>query len=426
MFFNQELRAARAAALACVALALVACSLFRSQGRSESAAPAPAAVSSTDAAAAPAPAQEQTATELAANAADAAATAPASTSSAAAPAPTADVVNPNAPKKYTVKRGDTLWGIASMFLRDPWLWPEIWYVNPQVQNPHQIFPGDVLALAYGADGRPQVRLEQGGPARYEQGGAARLEPGLRSEPLDAAIPTIPYAAIASFLSRPTALPSDLVKHSPYVVAFRGDHKAGGTGHEAYVRGLKSVPQGARFSVIHVEDKLRDPDSHRTLGYAGVYTATAVVEKPGDPAKVLLLDSARETLSGDILLADDASVPLTFAPRAASTGVRGRIIWVANAVQMIGRYDVVAINRGKRDGVDAGTVLAVDQAGDVVPDRGAAAYDSSRKSQLFAHGVRLPEERAGTVLVFKSYDEVSYALVVSASSDIRVADVVRTP
>jgi hypothetical protein len=424
MFFNQEPKAARAAALGCAAVALVACSHFRSHSRSESAATAPAAVASTAAATAPAPTQELTATEAAANAADSGAPPPASTASA--PAPTADVLNPNAPKKYTVKRGDTLWGIASMFLRDPWLWPEIWYVNPQVQNPHQIFPGDVLALAYGADGRPQVRLEAGGPARYEQGGGARRAPRLRSEGIDAAIPTIPYAAIASFLSRPTALPSNLVKHSPYVVAFREDHKVGGTGHEAYVRGLGSAAQGARFSVMHVEDKLRDPDGHRTLGYAGVYTATAVVERPGDPAKVLLIDSAQETLSGDILLADDSAVPLTFAPRAAPAGVHGRIVWVANAVQMIGRYDVVALNRGKSDGVDAGTVLAVDQAGDVVPDRGAAAYDSSRKSQIFTRGVRLPDERAGTVLVFKSYDQLSYALVVNASSEIRVADIVRTP
>jgi hypothetical protein len=111
-------------------------------------------------------------------------------------APPALVLNPSAPKSYTVKRGDTLWGISTMFLRDPWLWPEIWYVNPRIENPHLIYPGDVLALAYGADGRPQVQLVQGGPAR--------LDPRLRSSPLDGAIPTIPYGAIAAFLSRPAA------------------------------------------------------------------------------------------------------------------------------------------------------------------------------------------------------------------------------
>ena len=118
-------------------------------------------------------------------------------------------MNPSAPKSYTVKRGDTLWGIATMFLRDPWLWPEIWYVNPRIENPHLIYPGDVLALAYGADGRPQVQLVQGGPAR--------LDPRLRSSPLDGAIPTIPYSAIAAFLSRPTVLSVDQVKHPPHVV-----------------------------------------------------------------------------------------------------------------------------------------------------------------------------------------------------------------
>src|SRR5205823_10102732 len=119
---------------------------------------------------------------------------------AAPPVETGPVLKPGAPKHYTVKRGDTLWGIASMYLRDPWLWPEVWIINPQVANPHLIYPGDTLALAFGADGRPQVSLEQAG--------AVRLDQRLRSAPLENAIPTIPYGAIAAFLSRPTVLTAD--------------------------------------------------------------------------------------------------------------------------------------------------------------------------------------------------------------------------
>src|SRR3569833_1304488 len=156
--------------------------------------------------------------------------------------PDASIINPRAPKSYVVKRGDTLWGISSMFLRDPWLWPEVWYINPQVANPHLIYPGDTLALAYGADGRPIIRLEQGG--------AARLDPRLRSDPLNGAIPTIPYASIAAFLSRPSILTSDEVKHSPYVLAFRDSHEVAGTGNEIYIKNL-TAPERARFNVVHI-------------------------------------------------------------------------------------------------------------------------------------------------------------------------------
>src|SRR5690606_14783060 len=146
------------------------------------------------------------------------------------PAP-APQLAPDAPKSYTVRRGDTLWDIASMFLRDPWLWPEVWYVNPQVENPHLIYPGDVLALAYGAGGTPQIRLQSGGPAR--------LNPRLRSSPLDGAIPSIPYSAISAFLSRPTVLTEEQIRNAPHVLALRDGRLAAGAGNEVYVRNLQA-------------------------------------------------------------------------------------------------------------------------------------------------------------------------------------------
>ncbi len=362
------------------------------------------------------PTADQTATEAAISHPDAATQA-----AAASAAPTTnvspDVVNPNAPKRYTVKRGDTLWGIASLFLRDPWLWPEVWYVNPQVQNPHLIYPGDVLALAYGANGSPQIVLERGGPAR--------LDPRLRSSSLESAIPTIPYASVASFLSRPSLASNDEVRGAPHVLAFRDEHQTGGTGNEIYIRNL-DAPAGTRFAVVHIADRLRDPDDgNRAIGYEGIYTATAVVERAGNPAKAVLIDSARETLRGDCLFPDAAGNPLNFMPRAPGTDIKGRIISVVDDVHSIGQYDIVAINRGKRHGVEPGTVLAVDEAGDVVADRGSAAYGGDRESPFQPH-IRLPNERTGTILVFKSYDRMSYALVVGASGPMKVADVVRNP
>jgi LysM repeat protein len=416
MVSNQVLGARRAAGLLIVAIAVCGCShLRRTDAGAPAPAPAPVTAASGDARAMPAEPQ-MTATEAAISAAGATAAAP-----AALPADTRGMVNPSAPKHYTVKRGDTLWGIASMYLRDPWLWPEVWILNPQIPNPHLIYPGDTLALAYGADGRPQVSLEQAG--------AVRLDPRLRNSALDSAIPTIPYSAIAAFLSRPTVVTADEMRHAPYVLAFRDKHEVAGSGIEVYIRNLPAA-ENARFAIVHVGSALRDPDDGKVVGYEGIYTATALVQRPGDPAKALLIDPARETLRGDRLLSADASeTPVTFALRAPASDVHGRIIDVVGGTELAGQYAVVVINRGKRHGLEPGNVLAVDQAGDVVRDLyrgGKTIGDSNGLGTSFAPSVRLPDERNGTLLVFKVFDRVSFGLIVGASDTIHVADVVRNP
>jgi len=414
MLSNQVLGARLAAGLLIGAIAVSGCSHLRHTDAGASA-PAPVTAASGDTRAIPAEPQ-MTATEAAISAAGATAAAP-----AALPADTRGMVNPGAPKHYTVKRGDTLWGIASMYLRDPWLWPEVWILNPQIPNPHLIYPGDTLALAYGADGRPQVSLEQAG--------AVRLDPRLRNSALDSAIPTIPYSAIAAFLSRPTVVTTDEMRHAPYVLAFRHKHEIAGSGIEVYVRNLPAA-ENARFAIVHVGNELRDPDDGKVVGYEGIYTATALVQRPGDPAKALLIDPARETLRGDRLLSADASeTPVTFALRAPASDVHGRIIDVVGGTDLAGQFAVVVINRGKRHGLEPGNVLAVDQAGDVVRDLyrgGKAIGDSNGFGTSFAPKVRLPDERTGTMLVFKVFDRVSFGLIVGASDTIHVADVVRNP
>lgn len=360
-----------------------------------------------------APEPELTATEAAIAGAGSAST----SSSASQGGVTSESIRPDAPSRYTVKRGDTLWDISNMFLRDPWLWPEIWIVNPQVENPHLIFPGDVLALAYGADGRPQIILEQGS--------AARLSPRLRSTPIDGPIATIPYGAIAAFLSRPSLLSAEEVKTAPRVLAFREDHMIGGTGHEVYVRNLAG-DANARYAVVHVGDKLHDPDSGDVLGYEGVYTATARVTTPGEPSKAMLSDAARETLEGDRLIASTGDLPLSFDVRVPQADVNGQIISVVDDTALIGPYQIIAINRGTRHGLEPGHVLAIDQAGAVVRDHNAREGSWLNFGSSFSPKVTLPDERAGTLLVFKTYDRMSYAIIVGAQNAMRVADKVRTP
>jgi LysM repeat protein len=412
MVSNQVLGARAAAGLIALSLTFSGCAhLQKSAPAAPEAAPAATAPNAT---ATPAP-SDLTATEAAIGAGGAAA-APATTPGGPAP-----VVNSTAPKHYTVKRGDTLWGIASMYLKDPWLWPEVWVINPQIPNPHLIYPGDTLALAYGADGRPLVGVEQAG--------AVRLDPRLRSTPLDGAIPTIPYTAIAAFLSRPAVMTSEEIRGAPYVLAMRDLHQVAGSGIEVYVRHL-SAPENARFAVMHVAGPLVDPDDGKVVGYEGIYTATALVQRAGDPAKAMLIDPARETLAGDRLLSSDTNdVPTTFTPRPPATQVRGQVIDVVAGTDLAGQFEVVVINRGKRHGLEPGSVLAVDQAGDVVRDLyrgGHKIGDTVGVGTSFAPKVRLPDERSGTLLVFKVYDRVSFGLIIGASGTIHTYDVVRNP
>lgn len=320
-------------------------------------------------------------------------------------------LNPRHPEQYVVKRGDTLWDISSMFLRDPWFWPEIWYANPQVANPHLIFPGDVLTLVY-VDGKPRLQLE-----RQAAAGTDRLSPRVREQGLEDAIPTIPLETIGAFLGRGSVLQRDEIESAPYVVAIRDERLMGATGNDLYVRGdVAGVNYG--YNVVHVGEKLVDPDDGEVLGYEGIYVGSGTIRRGGDPATLTLADSSREALEGDRLFANDVTYPATFTPRPPATPVEGSIIAVVDGVTQVGQYQVVIINRGTAHGLEVGNVLQVWRAGRSVPDR--------VKSGFTSRNVRLPDEIAGVSMVFRTYDRVSYALIMEASSAIHVMDTVRNP
>ncbi len=212
-----------------------------------------------------------------------------------------------------------------------------------------------------------------------------------------------------------------------MLAFRDEHQTGGTGNEIYVQHLGGA-QNSRYTVVHIAGPLRDPDDHKLLGYEAIYTATALVQRAGEPAKAVLIDPARETLAGDRLLAsEDTQTMLNFTPHPPSTDTHGHILDVVGGTDLVGLYQVVVINRGRSQGVDPGTVLAIDHRGAVVPDvyRGGRNIGSDT-SRDFAPKVQLPSERNGTLLVFKSFDRASYALIVGASDIIEIGDVVRSP
>ncbi len=331
------------------------------------------------------------------------------------------VLAPNAPESYTVKRGDTLWGIAGVFLRDPWYWPEIWQVNPQVHNPHLIYPGDTLHLVY-INGRPQLLLQPG----LQRGNGARVTPRVRSQALEAAITTIPYETVAAFMSKPSVLEREQIKHAPYVLATRDSHVVMADGDVVYARGFTSpVDLGMHYNLVRVGDALRDPDDNRILGYNGIYTGSGHVTRAGDPATLIMTESTRETYPGDKLFAGAVDVPLDFIPSPPRNQVKGRIMAVSDGVTVIGQYQVVVINRGGRDGLTPGNVLAVYATGETVPDNEKKGFLSGMSS-LWADKVRLPNERTGTFMVFKTFDRMSYGLIMEASDIIRVKDTVQNP
>ena len=322
----------------------------------------------------------------------------------------------NAPDSYVVKRGDTLWGIAKVFLKDPWYWPEIWQVNPQVHNPHLIYPGDTLRLVY-INGQPQIVLQRGD--------AVRVEPRVRSEPIEAAITTIPYATVAAFMSKPSVLDRDQIKAAPYVLATRDLHVVMSEGDTVYARGFTSPAElGTHYNVVRVGDPLIDPDDKRLLGYDGIFTGSGHVTRQGDPTTLIMTESARESRAGDKLIPGGVDVPLDFIPSAPRVKTNGRIISVSNGVTIIGQYEVVVVNRGARDGLAPGNVLGVFDTGPVVADNDKKGFFALQT--LGSKRVALPSERTGTFMVFKTFDNISYGLIMEATNLIRVGDKVQNP
>lgn len=319
-------------------------------------------------------------------------------------------VAPDAPDRYTVQKGDTLWDISAKFLTDPWYWPEIWHINPQVANPHLIYPGDVLALTW-VDGQPRVSVETGGPIR--------LSPRVRESPLSEAINAIPYDRIAAFTSKPDVLAAEQIKAAPYVVRGRDEQLISAQGDTIYVRRFGDSALGVRYNIFHVGDELKDPDTGDVLGYEALFTGQADSRQAGDPATLFVVNSARETTEGDVLVPDAPVVNLNFIPHAPATAIDGTIISVTHGDlrTITGEFDVVAINRGSSQGIKPGHVLAIWEAGEEVLDKSENAV--SRK-------VTLPDERIGLLMVFKTYDRMSFGLTLESSREIKAGDTVRKP
>ena len=329
-----------------------------------------------------------------------------------APEPTPVVVRPDYPERYVVVKGDTLWDIAARFLRDPWLWPEVWHINPEIRNPHLIYPGDVIVM-YFVDGRPVITLEQA-PAGIP---TVKLAPEIRSMPIEQAVATIPMDKIGPFLSNHRVVSKEELDAAPYIVSSLEEHLVTGPGDRIYVRGLEKEPEPSYNIVRPGEPYVNPDDENDILGYEAVFVGDAFLARAGDPATLDIGDARREAVTGDRLLpVEQRTIDPYFTPHAPQDPVNGRILAVMDGVRNIGQYAVVVVSLGEQQGMKPGTVLAVWQSGREVRD----VVQGSRAR------VQLPEERAGFLMVFRTFDRVSYALVMRATRSLRLQDRVTNP
>jgi hypothetical protein len=324
-------------------------------------------------------------------------------------------LRPDHPDTYTVVKGDTLWDISGRFLQRPWLWPELWRVNPQIENPHLIYPGDRISLVW-VDGQPQLALERGDAGRTVRVTPSdeRLTPMVRSTPLESSIPAIRLDAIQAFLVPNRVLaPADL-DAAPYVLQGESERLVLGAGDRLYVRGV--LTHSDSFNVVRKGPLYVDPDTKEVLGQEATYVGLGrAVAQDRDVATLAVSNSRQEVHIGDrVLPTEERRLESTFYPRALSQEVGGQIISVFGGVTQVGQYDVVVINRGEREGLEPGTVFAIHK-------RGALARDP-----IARQNVRLPSERAGLVMIFRTFEKLSYGLVLETERPLAVFDQVRNP
>ncbi len=330
------------------------------------------------------------------------------------------IYEPEHPETYIVQKGDTLWDISSNFLRDPWFWPEIWYKNPQVNNPHLIYPGDELAIIY-VGGVKRIQLSR----RGETGQAVssglkivKLSPRIRAQSIDATIPSIPIESIRQLLKKPLIIDEEELANSAYVLDSRNNHLANAINDTLYVRKLDTKTGNGRYQIFRPNKPLVDTVSGEVLGYEALYVAEAKLEKGGDPASVRVTSSAREILRDDrVLPIDNSNLQRDFFPRPPKNLVKGRIISLLDGISQLGQYDTVAINLGQRDGITTGNILAINRIGKVIVDR-------NEEENNFQ--VKLPDERIGLLMVIRTYEKMSFALIMEADDPIRMDEQVITP
>jgi len=309
------------------------------------------------------------------------------------------------PKEYVVVKGDTLWDISARFLESPWRWTDVWDMNADIYNPHLIYPGDVIYLVW-ENGKPVLKVRRG---------IRKLTPQARVEPLDQAIPAIPLKDILSFLEEARVMDQERYKEAPYILAGKNERLISAAGDRVYARGAP-LEELRRQVVYRATNEYIDPDSGEHLGYELTKVSDVTLEdEQGDILSLVVNRSVLETRSLDrVLPAEEHRVQSVFYPQPSPTDLDGKILSVLGAVNDGGQFDVVALNRGLREGLEAGHVFAIYRTGEKL-------VDPVTKELL-----QLPSERSGLLMVFKAFEKVSYGLIMQSSNVVSVGDEIREP
>ncbi|NOR81393.1 MAG: LysM peptidoglycan-binding domain-containing protein [Methyloprofundus sp.] len=327
----------------------------------------------------------------------------------------ADVVklNPSHPSQYTVVKGDTLWDISAKFLKNPWEWPKVWHHNAQIKNPHLIYPGDIISLCF-INGSPMLCVDSFDTLDNDQ---RMIFPHMRAEGTDSPIAMIPLEDIRPYLNSPKVVNDNELENAPYIVDFSGEHIVAGADTEIFVRSILK-PEYLAYTTYRPGITYKDPETNEILGYEALYIADNVILNLGDPATLRITNTKREVRRGDRLMptSEDNAV-MNFFPTPPEELIQGSIISVLNGVQEIGQYDIIVLSKGEINGLKAGHILSIMQNGKLISDP-----FHKNKNEL----VKLPDQEAGIALVFRTFERVSYALVMHATRNIRVLDRVQTP
>lgn len=353
----------------------------------------------------------------------------------------------NHPERHVVVKGDTLWGISSKFLKDPWLWPKVWKLNrSQIKNPHLIYPGDVVFLDM-SSGTPQLKLLRE---------TITLQPGVVEEPLDkVAVSTIPLNVIAPFLSQPLVIEKDQLANSPRIIAGQDNRVVLSPGTKIYINKIEEE-DGLDWFVYRPGQTLVDPDNNETLGVEATYLGDARMTKYGEPASAKITKAKEEIFVKDRLVPAGDEAITNFVPHAPEAEIKGRIIKIYGGLAEAGPESIVAISRGAQDGVEIGHVLAINRYGRVIKDPEPSKESADEKTKLKelnfevskdADGkpivnfeekvkneglilepgmIKLPDERVGLMMVFRVFDRISYGIIMQASEPINTKDAVQTP
>ncbi|MBI4938518.1 MAG: LysM peptidoglycan-binding domain-containing protein [Nitrosomonadales bacterium] len=327
-------------------------------------------------------------------------------------------IRDNAPDRHIVVKGDTLWDISAKFFNDPWRWPQIWGLNKDtIRDPHWIYPGDVvlldratgtLRIGGGSDaGAPGSSLSPG-----SSGEAVKLSPRMHSqESKHAAIPSIPIGDIEPFLSRPLVIEKDALSGAPTLVGTFERRVILGNNDIAYVQGL-SEAGGTQWQIYRAGKTFLDPDTKEVLGHEAIYLGEANVEKYADVSTIRITKSNQEITKGDRLIQISGEVPSNYVPHAPANQIAARVISIYGGVSQGGQNTVITLNKGQRDGLENGHVLALYRKGEVLKEKGKT--------------IPLPDMRYGLTFVFRTFDKVSYALVMQTRLPVTLLDSAQTP